>query len=117
MTKVVINNCFGGFGLSHGAIMRYAELKGLKLIVVEEKRIFSDYAYYLNEISDDNYWYSSYALERSDPALVQAVEELGELASGQFSELKVVEIPYGVEWHIVEYDGMEHIAEAHRTWS
>jgi hypothetical protein len=29
--KVVINNCYGGFSLSHKAIMRYAELKGLTL--------------------------------------------------------------------------------------
>ena len=29
--KVVINDCFGGFSLSHEAIMRYAELKGIKL--------------------------------------------------------------------------------------
>ena len=29
--KVVINACYGGFGLSHKAIMRYAELKGFKL--------------------------------------------------------------------------------------
>jgi len=29
--KVVINDKFGGFGLSHKAIMRYAELKGIKL--------------------------------------------------------------------------------------
>ena len=117
MTKVVINNCFGGFGLSHGAIMRYAELKGLNMIVVEEKRAFSDYTYYLNEIGDDNFWYDGMIEDRSDPALVQTVEELGELASGQFAELRVVEIPDGVNWHIVEYDGMEHIAEAHRTWS
>jgi thioredoxin reductase len=117
MTKVVINSCFGGFGLSHDATLRYAELKGLKLIVVEEERAFSDYAYYLNEISDDNYWYPAHDLGRSEPELVQVVEELGALASGQYAELKVVEIPDGVEWHIVEYDGIEHIAETHRTWS
>jgi len=29
--KVVINDCFGGFSLSHEAVMRYAELKGIKL--------------------------------------------------------------------------------------
>ena len=29
--KVVINDCYGGFGLSHKAVMRYAELKGIKL--------------------------------------------------------------------------------------
>ena len=29
--KVVINACYGGFGLSEKAVMRYAELKGLTL--------------------------------------------------------------------------------------
>jgi|TARA_Y100000310_G_scaffold220623_1_gene222169 hypothetical protein len=29
--KVVINDKFGGFGLSHEAVMRYAYLKGIKL--------------------------------------------------------------------------------------
>jgi hypothetical protein len=46
-----------------------------------------------------------------------AVEELGDKASGQFAELVVVEIPDGVDYEIDEYDGNEHIAEKHRTWS
>jgi hypothetical protein len=28
----------------------------------------------------------------------------------------VVEIPDDVNWQVEEYDGMEHIAEKHRTW-
>jgi len=48
--------------------------------------------------------------------LVQVVEELGDIASDGYSELSVVEIPDDVEWYIEEYDGMEHIAEQHRTW-
>jgi len=28
-----------------------------------------------------------------------------------------VEIPDDVKWHIHEYDGLEHVAEDHRTWS
>jgi len=31
MTKIVYNSCFGGFSLSEAAIMRYAEIKGIKL--------------------------------------------------------------------------------------
>lgn len=27
-----------------------------------------------------------------------------------------VAIPDGVIWHIEDYDGLEHIAEDHRTW-
>ena len=30
---------------------------------------------------------------------------------------KIVEIPADVEWQIQEYDGMEWVAEKHRTWS
>jgi hypothetical protein len=29
--KIVINDCYGGFGLSYEGVMRYAELKGIKL--------------------------------------------------------------------------------------
>ncbi len=29
--KVVINRCFGGFGLSHEGILKYAEIKGITL--------------------------------------------------------------------------------------
>ena len=29
--KIVINSCYGGFGLSHEAIMKYAELSGFEL--------------------------------------------------------------------------------------
>ena len=55
--------------------------------------------------------------ERNDPLLVGAVEALGKNASGQHANLTVVEIPDDVKWTISEYDGIEHIAEEHRTWS
>ena len=52
-----------------------------------------------------------YNLEmRTDPDLVKLVEAWGD------SELRVVEVPDDVEWHIAEYDGYEWIAENHRTW-
>ena len=56
-------------------------------------------------------------MKRDDPLLVQVVEELGDAANGQYARLRVVEIPADVEWTIEEYDGYEHIAEEHRTWS
>lgn len=61
-------------------------------------------------------FYSSRDIERNDPLLVQVVEELGEEANGSCAELKVIEIPDDVSWHVEEYDGYEHIAEDHRTW-
>ena len=42
---------------------------------------------------------------------------MGESANGWAAEIGIVEIPDGVKWHIHEYDGIEHVAEDHRTWS
>lgn len=92
MRKIVINNCWGGFGLSDAAIERYQELSG----------------------SDGSSYHS---IERDDTLLVQVVEELGESSNGKYSELKVVEIPDGINWYIHDYDGCETINEVHRSWS
>jgi hypothetical protein len=55
--------------------------------------------------------------DRSDPALIQVVEELGEKTNGKYAEIKIVEIPDGVSWEISEYDGMERVQEKHQSWS
>lgn len=131
--KVVINSCYGGFGLSSDAIMRYAELVGIKLYPFiytggdngekkYEPGVSSDYitSYYTNTVDGqpvhDTYWSVS-NIKRDDPTLVQVVEEMGEKANGECAKLKVVEIPDGVEWEIDDYDGMESVAEVHRTWN
>jgi hypothetical protein len=90
MIKVVISRCYGGFGLSAEASALYASRTGKDL--------------YDHEIP------------RDDPILVGVVEELGEAASGNFANLNVVEIPADVNWYIEEYDGLEWVAERHRTW-
>ncbi len=41
--EIVINKCFGGFGLSHKAIMRYVKLKGIKLYVEKGEYSFNSY--------------------------------------------------------------------------
>jgi len=112
MKKIVINACHGGFGLSHEAMMRYAEIKGINL-VWEDGRWGK--LYYKDSVSDDNH-FSDRDIPRDDPVLVQVVEELGHDADGFAANLKIVEIPDDVEWHIAEYDGSEHVAENHRTW-
>jgi len=89
--KIVINDCYGGFGLSDAALERYNTLTGKSV---------------------EYFW----DLERDDPVLVQVVEQMGEVANGKYSELKIVEVPDGVKWYIHEYGGMEHVAEEHRTW-
>ena len=91
--KIVINDCYGGFSLSHKAQTRYAELNGAELK-----------------------GYGGRQTERDDPILIKVIEELGEDADGEYAALKIVEIPEGVRWQIEEYDGMEWVAEQHRTW-
>lgn len=116
--KVVINRCYGGFGLSHEAIMRYSELSGLNLVSVTKEGFSFGPDYYIDGIVDDEHYWYYYNIERTDPNLVRTVEELGEdKASGGFAELKIVEIPDDVEFDIAEYDGIEWVAEKHRTWS
>ena len=111
--KIVINQCFGGFGLSDQAIQRYGELAGLNL-VSKEGGLFG-LTWYLDSVQDDHY-FDQYSIPRNDPNLIQVVEELDELSWGPYSELAIVEIPDDVKWTIEEYDGNEHVAECHRTW-
>ena len=87
--KVVINRCFGGFGLSDEAI---AALDG-----------------WAPHYSDDN--------NRADERLVRVVETLGEKANGPFAKLKIVDVPDGSRWEIEDYDGMEKVVERHRSWT
>lgn len=116
--KVVINKCFGGFGLSDAAVERYAELKGIKIFRQKQEHSFGGASWWVDGVEDDDHYFSSYSItERCDPVLVQVVEEMGDSANGWAAELKIVEIPDDVEWHIHEYDGWEHVAENHRTWS
>lgn len=94
MQRIVINTCHGGFGLSDAAMLRYAEIK--KIEDVDSIHI--------------------YDICRDDPALVQVVEELGEKSQYRYAKLRIVEIPEDVSWNVQEYDGLEHVAEKHRTW-
>ena len=91
--KIVINRCFGGFGLTAQAKKLYAEAKGVS---VEE--------------------FYDWEIERNDPDLVRIVEELGDSAGDAYASLKVVDIPDDVEWYIHEYDGLEEVYEQHRSW-
>lgn len=93
MTKVVINRCFGGFGLSNKALRRWAEISGGPTPGWRE-------------------------IDRTDPILVQVVEELGSEANGSFSKLEIVELARGTRYRITEYDGSEDVETAESIdWS
>ena len=113
--KVVINNCYGGFGLSDKACKRLVEL-GFSLggansdadICRLQSDIGSFHKYYVKDEDDPMF--------RSDPRLIKVIEELRSEANGSYAKLEVVEIPDGVDFVIEEYDGNEWIAEKHRVW-
>ena len=112
--KIVINRKHGGFSLNEEATFLYGKKKGLNIIKDEKKSTKFCEHYYIDEIKHDNY-FADWDIERNDPCLVEVVEELG--TNGCYGDLKIVEIPDDVKWHIHEYDGIEHVAEDHRTWS
>jgi hypothetical protein len=143
--KVVINSCFGGFGLSIKALLWIYEsgYRGEEFVVPADKYYGQDTeagnisgryvedlkefkkligdgkkdSMFLTVFTEDGKNVLSYRdLDRDNPVLVKCVETLGEDASGECSSLKVVEIPDGIEWEIDEYDGRESISESHRSW-
>ena len=90
--KIAINKCYGGFSLSEKAY----EFLGLK---------WDGYGFDYNDYD-----------KRTDPKLIECIEELGVEANGFYAKLKIIEIPDDVNWEIKEYDGVEWVAEKHRTW-
>lgn len=87
MTKIAYNTCFGGFSLSTAGMIRYAEIKGITLSPNLSREGFS----------------------RTDPALIQVIEELGEAANGDSASLAIAELPKGTKFRIEEYGGKEAV--------
>ena len=152
--KVILNKCYGGFGVSSEAYKLYAEKKGIELYpYVEDNSNYiskGETTYHkvdwtdkrLNRIlithyftkdlgetiienkdnkSEFNELYKNYALYingnyRTDPILVEVVEELRGKANGNFADLVVVEIPDGMMYDIDDYDGIETLHESVRVW-
>jgi hypothetical protein len=141
--KVVINACYGGFSLSKEGCQRYFDIKGQQVwieddtkfksmglftvwMIPPEQRLESKEGeeFYKMSTPDRIAYNKQYAeqtwcardIDRHDTILVQVVEEDSAMASGRCAELKVVEVPDDVEYQIEEYDGLEHVAEKHRTW-
>ena len=124
--------CYGGFSLSEKAMIRYAEIKNIPLFIEENEYGYNEYWLIPKEkrvgLISRKDWYSattdqmkihnevvekntlSYTkFDRSDPVLVQVVEELGDEANGDCAELEIEEISSGTFYRIREYDGCESI--------
>ena len=98
MNKVVINRCYGGFALSEIAQAMYMERT--------------------KNTPKPQDWHIDTHVSRDDPDLIAVIEHLGHKpSSGNFSNLKIIAIPSDVSWEVKDHDGVEWIAEKHRTWS
>lgn len=92
MIKVVINTCYGSFDLSKEAKELYESRTG------------------------EDFWWAD--PPRHDPTLVDIVEDLGDAASGSFSDLTVVRVE-GDRYYIEEHHGYETVvtpADIERKW-
>lgn len=137
--KIIVNKCYGGFGISFEAEREYLETKGAVYpFVVEFDNNFESYferydeaksykrltqIVFLKNNPTDNLlrdtWDgvdmkykildSNFDKKRTDKLLIEIVERLGSAANGSFASLEVVEIPDGYDYEIAEYDGIETI--------
>ena len=135
--ELVINRCYGGFGLSQLAVREYLKRKGKECFAYNDENIGSGKLYRQTKIENANifsiyttkdfgetttweeiqeYYFYPRNIDRTDLDLIDVVKKLGNKANGRYSELKIVEIPDGIEWEISEYDGLETVEEKHRNW-
>lgn len=108
MTKIAYNACFGGFGLSTEAFEKLLDKKGVKWERFETGGVFGRHSY---QHPDTKERISKYDLleDRTDKDLISVIEELGEAAFGEFSRLRIADIPSGTRYRIDEYDGNESV--------
>ena len=143
--KLVINKCYGGFGLSEAAYEKLIEWgvparkyieqvrehgTGLFLpqpanegevifdreLTPPEEDSFSA-LYHQYKSVQSRYWECWTRETRNHPLVVRVVEELGAEANGRHANLAVVEIPDDVRYEIDEYDGIESVHEVHKVWA
>ena len=135
--KVVINRCYGNFGLSDEAIELYLHKKGTKCFKYEMATGRHGWVRVDDFTELNSVWHWFYTVDhglhledelphqglfwdvdipRNDPVLIAVVEELGDKANGRTASLRIVDIPDDVKWQIREYGGMEEVHEVHRAW-
>lgn len=142
--KVVINKSYGGFGLSPKALewlyskheTDCVELTPINQYFSTQNEIDEVVEYWkqykkTGKVEELRYCYLALTPDllfvitlanrydnklRSSKMLIKCVEELGEEANREYAELKIVNIPDGVDFEIHEYGGKESIHEVHQSW-
>jgi len=129
--EIVINKCWGGFGLSIEAVKELHKLKDPHVKCITKDEYFGNStAWRTGEqrlqhlrtcnipiLEDGTILLEEHRYEDRDcKLLVKVVKKLGTMANGQNAELEIVKVPNGVKYEIDEYDGVESIHEKHRSW-
>lgn len=148
--KIIINRCFGGFGISTEALKELVKRNAACIESYTPKHYYGgDSENYIRKNEWESWWEKDfaeyknigdgmmahpsafnifkdgllYSLKdrglkevRTDKDLIDVVNTLGEKSFGMCAELKVVEVPDGIDWEIDEYDGLETIHEVHNSW-
>lgn len=107
MTKIVYNACYGGFSLSDEATEMYLTRKGIEWFKGSDQ--YSDYYKVLH--NGDYKYFDTEQIARTDPVLVEIVEELviKARANGRNAPLRIIDLPPGTKYFIDESDGFEQI--------
>lgn len=145
MKKIVINACYGGFGLSPRAAVwmfekgfreegfatpceKYFQTFGGTFDEEGLRKAKDEWDEFIASGKSDKIFLTVFSpcgefvlndrdIPRDHPLLIECVETLKKDADGWASKLKIVEVPDDVKWHIGEYDGLESVDEDHRSWS
>lgn len=126
--KIVLNKCYGMLDLSQEALVKFAELENIKLYFYTydnetegyiRKDAYSKYCRVyttiknLGEFCEDIPKYALFSIndiDRTNPNLIQVIEEMGPSEAGTFWSCPVIEIiPAGTKFLIKEKDGYETI--------
>lgn len=143
LMKIILNKCFGGFGLSALAYLEYAKKKNVNIYCYkysysknlylrkcgQKDIIANNVDYYFTKDYGDviannkqidwaTHFYIDKDSSREDLDLINIVETLGEKANGRYACLEVVEIPDTLKnnYMIDEYDGIETLHQKVQEW-
>jgi hypothetical protein len=114
--EVVINACYGGFGLSEEAKILFLEKLGYESKIIGKEGYSTIYIQEPPKKEHEKFFYkqkNNYVLEemeipRHNKALIEVVKTLRAKAEGTYSNLEIVTID-DFRYIITEYDGYESI--------
>lgn len=108
MNQIIINKCYGGFNLSPKAFKLYAERK-----FNWTNTKYNDWSI---ENLDTKECITNSDINRTDPILIEIVQELEDNANGECARLIIDTIPItAIMYRINEYDGYEDVEYIHST--